>query len=375
MQTVPNPKPGVLQWSGMPDPLQRTPLFDAHVAAKARIVPFAGWEMPVQYAGVVAEVKATREGVGLFDVSHMGRATFTGPGALDFFSHVLASDPATLVDGKGQYSLLCNASGGVIDDVIVYRRGPKSFSLVFNAGNREKDWAHLTARAKSFDVIPENISDATCLIAVQGPKAIELLGESAASLPRFGIGEALLFNIPVTLMRTGYTGEDGAEVQCRVADAPALWDALVAAGAAPCGLGARDALRVEAGLSLYGHEMDETVSPYAARLGWVVKLDKPNDFVGKSALTEAKSSEPNRLVGVTLEGRGIPREEYAIFAPDAETPCGKVTSGTFSPTLQKGVAMARVPVGLMKVGTPLEIEIRGQRHPARVAPLPFYKNV
>ena len=359
----------------MSDLLQHTPLFDAHVSARARIVPFAGWEMPVQYAGVVAEVKATREGVGCFDVSHMGRATFAGQGTLDFFSYVLASDPTALADGKGQYSLLCNESGGVIDDVIVYRRSSESFSLVFNAGNRDKDWAHLTEEARNFDVTPTNVSDQTCLIAVQGPKAIELLGSAAASLPRFGIGDATLFDVPVTLMRTGYTGEDGAEVQCSSADAPVLWDALVQAGAVPCGLGARDALRVEAGLSLYGHEMDESVSPYAARLGWVVKLDKPGDFVGKAALTTAKLREPNRLVGVTLEGRGIPREEYAVFAPDAETPCGKITSGTFSPTLQKGVAMARVPATLAKVGTPLEVEIRGQRHPARVATLPFYKNV
>ena len=365
----------MLQWAGMSESLQRTPLFDAHVSAGARIVPFSGWEMPMQYAGVVAEVNATREGIGVFDVSHMGRATFNGPGALDFFSYVLASDPTTLENGKGQYSLMCNESGGVIDDVIVYRRSSESFSLVFNAGNRDKDWAHLTEEAKNFDVTPTNISGETCLIAVQGPKAIELLGEAAESLPRFGIGDAQLFDIPVVLMRTGYTGEDGAEVQCATSDAPALWDALVRAGAAPCGLGARDALRVESALPLYGHEMDESVSPYAARLGWVVKLDKPGDFVGKSALSAAKLREPNRLVGVTLEGRGIPREQYPVFAPGGAEPCGFVTSGTFSPTLQKGVAMARVPMSLIKMGTPLEVEIRGQRHPAKVTALPFYKNV
>ena len=241
----------------------------------------------------------------------------------------------------------------------------------------KKDWDHLAQEAKNFDVTPENISDQTCLIAVQGPKAVELLGEAVASLPRFGIGDASLFNIPVTLMRTGYTGEDGAEVQCQAADAPALWDALVRAGAAPCGLGARDALRVEAALSLYGHEMDESVSPYAARLGWVVKLDKSKDFIGKKALSEAKTREPSRLVGVTLDGRGIPREGYLLFSPsdDGKVQVGRVTSGTFSPTLQIGVALARLDAAHSRIGTPLQIEIRGQRHGAKVAALPFYKNV
>jgi aminomethyltransferase len=359
----------------MSEALRRTPLYDAHVAAGARVVPFAGWEMPVQYAGVVAEVKATREGVGLFDVSHMGRAYVVGEDAAAYLDRVTVNAIGKLNNFEGQYSLLCNEAGGIIDDIIVYRVRETEFLVIFNAGNRDKDLAWLRKSLSGFAATLADRSDETCLLAVQGPKAIALLGETVAALPRFGLGSATLFGIPVTAARTGYTGEDGAELICRTEDAPALWKALVAAGAMPCGLGARDTLRVEAALPLYGHEMDETVNPYAARLGWVVKLDKPADFIGKVALATLKASEPNRLVGVTLEGRGIPREGYPVYALDAAEPCGNVTSGTFSPTLQKGVAMARVPVALMKVGTPLEVEIRGQRHAATVAPLPFYKNV
>ncbi len=365
----------MLQWAEMSEALRRTPLYDAHVAAGARIVPFAGWEMPVQYAGVVAEVKATRESVGIFDVSHMGRAYVVGEDAEKFFETLTPNDVSKLGDFQGQYSLLCNPNGGIIDDIIVYRVRQTEFLVIFNAGNREKDLAWLRKNLTGFDATLADRSDETCLIAVQGPKAIALLGESVAALPRFGLGSTTFGGVPVTAARTGYTGEDGAELICNLAEAPKLWQALVAAGAVPCGLGARDALRIEAGLSLYGHEMDESVNPYAARLGWVVKLDKAADFIGKAALSALKTSEQNRLVGVTLEGRGIPRENYPIFAAAGTESVGVVTSGTFSPTLQKGVAMARVPATLAKVGTPLQVEIRGQRHDAHVAPLPFYKNV
>lgn len=365
----------MLQWAGMSEELRRTPLYDAHVAASARMVPFAGWEMPVQYSGVVAEVKATREGVGLFDVSHMGRAYVVGADAAAFFDHVTVNDVSKLGDSQGQYSLLCNEAGGIIDDIIVYRITATEFLVIFNAGNRDKDLAWLRSQIDKFDATLTDRSDETCLLAVQGPKAIALLGESVGTLSRFSLGQTTLLGIPVTACRTGYTGEDGAELICSNENASKLWDALVAAGAVPCGLGARDALRVEACLPLYGHEMDESVNPYAARLGWVTKLDKGADFIGKSALVALKTSEPNRLVGITLEGRGIPREEYPVFAPDAAEPCGKITSGTFSPTLQKGVAMARVPAALAKIGTPLQVEIRGQRHAAVVTAMPFYKNV
>jgi aminomethyltransferase len=371
----PNLPPDVLQWAEMSEALRRTPLYDAHVAAGARIVPFAGWEMPVQYVGVVAEVKATREAVGLFDVSHMGRAYVVGEDAEAFFDRLTPNDVSKLSDSQGQYSLLCNPDGGIIDDIIVYRVRQTEFLVIFNAGNREKDLAWLRKNLAGFDATLADRSDETCLIAVQGPKAIELLGNDVARLSRFGLGSTNFAGIPITVARTGYTGEDGAELICNLADAEKLWNALVSAGAVPCGLGARDALRVEAGLSLYGHEMDESVNPYAARLGWVVKLDKATDFIGKEALTALKTSEQNRLVGVTLEGRGIPRENYPVLAPGTDTPCGTITSGTFSPTLQKGVAMARVPASLARLGTPLQVEIRGQRHDAQVAPLPFYKNV
>jgi aminomethyltransferase len=358
----------------MSEALRRTPLYDAHLSAGARVVPFAGWEMPVQYSGVVAEVKATREGVGLFDVSHMGRAYIVGEDAAAFFDYLTVNDVSKLSDFQGQYSLLCNESGGIIDDIIVYRVKETEFLVIFNAGNRDKDIAWLRKNLSGFSATLTDRSDETCLIAVQGPKAIELLGDSVASIPRFGLGSATFAGVAVTAARTGYTGEDGAELICRAEDAEKLWSALVSAGAVPCGLGARDALRVEAALPLYGHEMDELVNPFAARLGWVVKLDKASDFIGKMALTALKASEPNRLVGVVLEGRGIPRESYPVMAVGGEQ-VGFVTSGTFSPTLQKGIAMARIPTSLAKTGTKLEVEIRGQRHAAQVSALPFYKNV
>lgn len=364
----------------MSETLRRTPLFETHRGSGARLVPFAGWEMPVQYTGVVAEVKAVREAVGLFDVSHMGRAHLVGPGATDFLQYMTVNDVAKLSDGRGQYSLLCYDDGGVVDDIIVYRVAAEHYTIIFNAGNRDKDLAWFTQHLTGFEATLTDVSDETALIAVQGPKALALLGETIAALPRFGIGETHFAGIAITACRTGYTGEDGAELICTAADSAVLWAALVEAGALPCGLGARDALRLEAALPLYGHEMDETVNPYEARLGWVVKLDKAANFLGKAVLEAVKSSGPTRkCVGITLEGKGIPREGYHLFAPSAPdnggTRVGHITSGTFSPTVAKGIAMARVESAYAKLGTILEVEIRGARHAAVVTALPFYKNV
>lgn len=359
----------------MSETLRRTPLFETHVRTGARMVPFAGWEMPVQYSGVMAEVKAVREAVGLFDVSHMGRAQVTGTGATEFLQHLTVNDISKLTDGQGHYSLLCYDDGGVVDDIIVYRVEQERYTIIFNAGNRDKDLAWMREHLTGFDAQLTDQSDATALIAVQGPKALELLGATAAGLVRFGIQDAEFAGIPVTACRTGYTGEDGAELICAAESAIALWDALVAAGAVPAGLGARDALRLEAALPLYGHEMDETVNPYEARLGWVVKLDKGSDFVGKAALQAVKAAGPSRkCVGITLEGKAIPREGYPVCLPGGD-PIGHITSGTFSPTVARGIAMARVASAVAKTGTTLEVEIRGARHAATVVALPFYKNV
>jgi aminomethyltransferase len=362
--------------------LRRTPLYETHVNAKARIVPFAGWEMPVQYAGVLPEVKAVREHVGLFDVSHMGRVRVRGAQALDYLQYLVVSDVSRLSEegGQGQYSLLCLEAGGVIDDIIIYRLRADEFIVVVNASNRDKDLAWLRRHAANFDVIVEDESDRTALIAVQGPKAIPLVeslsDRDVTMLPRFGLDETVIGDVQTMAARTGYTGEDGVELFCLAIDAPALWEILVEAGAVPCGLGARDTLRLEAALPLYGHEMNEHVTPYEARLGWVVKTDKSSDFLGKTVLTELKAAPKRKvLVGIEMEGRGIPREGYSILASNNGDVVGCVTSGTFSPMKNKGVAMARVDAAHADKGTSLDVLIRETRHPARVVPLPFYKNV
>ncbi|MCX6365985.1 MAG: glycine cleavage system aminomethyltransferase GcvT [Armatimonadetes bacterium] len=362
----------------MSENLRRTPLYETHLRSGARLVPFAGWEMPVQYTGVMAEVKAVREAVGLFDVSHMGRAFLEGEQAGAFLDFLTVNDVSKLTDGQGQYSLMCYENGGVVDDIIVYRVTETRYTIIFNAGNRDKDLAWMREKLVGYAATLTDVSDETALIAVQGPKAIALLGAAIAALPRFGIGETAFAGLSVTACRTGYTGEDGAELICPADQSAALWEALIGAGAMACGLGARDALRLEAALPLYGHEMDETVNPYEARLGWVVKLDKAANFIGKAALQAVKVAGPkSKCVGITLEGKGIPREGYLLFAPpsDGGRGVGHITSGTFSPTVGRGVAMARIESAYAKTGTALEVEIRGARHAATVAPLPFYKNV
>lgn len=365
-------------------PLLRTPLYPAHIALKARMVPFAGWEMPVQYAGVVSEVKAVREGVGIFDVSHMGRLLVIDDSADGkFIQSVTVNDVDTLWknDQSGQYSLVCNPNGGVVDDIIVYRIEPDQHYLVVNASNRVKVVAHLQQQALlTSDVFIADDTTSTALIAVQGPHAVkvvsQVLGKDLSAAPRFSFSafdfmpsaERLPWN---RAARTGYTGEDGFELICSASDAPKLWAALIDAGAVPCGLGARDTLRIEAALPLYGHEMDENTSPYAARLGWVVKLDK-GDFIGRDALVRAKAGpQTEKLVGLAMEGRGIPRDGYPVHADGK--PVGVVTSGTFSPTLGKGIALARLHAPFTKVGTDVHVVIRDTPHHARVVPLPFYK--
>ena len=337
--------------------------------------------MPVQYTGVLDEAKIVRERAGLFDVSHMGRVRVTGEGALDYLQSLVVSDVSALPEsgGMGQYSLLCLKNGGVIDDIIVYRLDPKEFIVVVNASNRDKDVAWMRNHAAAFDVALEDETDATGLIAVQGPEAVRMIDglsdQELRLLPRFGLNETVIAGAQVMAARTGYTGEDGFELFCRADEAESLWNALTAAGGKPCGLGARDALRLEAALPLYGHEMDESVHPFEARLGWTVKLDKPMDFLGKAALTQIKAAPRQKtLIGLEMDGRGIPRDGYPIQTPDGAK-IGVVTSGTFSPMRQKGIAMARVDSPHAAKGTPLHVLIRDTPHPARVVALPFYKNV
>ncbi|MBC8104811.1 MAG: glycine cleavage system aminomethyltransferase GcvT [Cytophagales bacterium] len=362
----------------------RTSLFEMHGAAGAKMVPFAGWEMPIQYQGVLPEVTAVRESAGLFDVSHMGRVRVRGGDAFAYLQHLTVNDVSRLpgAGGAAQYSLLCREAGGIIDDIIVYRLGPDEFIVVVNASNREKDLGWMRGHTAAFsDLVLEDETRETALIAVQGPKAMDLVDQlsdrDVTVLPRFGLDETVVAGIPTLAARTGYTGEDGVELFCPADAAPDLWKALADAGGVPCGLGARDTLRVEAGLPLYGHEMDEHTHPYEARLGWVVRTDKSSDFLGKNTLKAIKNAPRKKtLVGVAMEGRAIPREGYPVLSGNnGGDAIGYITSGTFSPTLGKGVAMARIAAGHAEKETPVEVLIRDTHHTARVAPLPFYKNV
>ena len=356
--------------------MKQTSLHETHKAAGATMVPFAGWEMPVSYSGTVAEVHAARTGTGLFDVSHMGEARVSGPGSFSYLQRVTANDVSRLAPGQAHYSLLLNDNGGVVDDIIVYRQGRDEFFVVLNAGCKEKDWDWLAYEAKAqAGVALTDISDETALIAVQGPKAVSLVCAltGAPDIARFHFAEVDFAGVPLTLSRTGYTGEDGFEVFCPWSGATLVWDALAARGATPCGLGARDVLRLEAAYPLYGHELDAETNALECGVGWAIKTGK-GDFLGREAIVAAKSPGPlRRLAGVQMTARAIPREGCPILAQDG-TPIGHVTSGTFSPTVSAGIALARLNTAFTATGTHVQVDIRGRLAPATVAPLPFYRN-
>ena len=355
--------------------MKQTSLHETHRAAGATMVPFAGWDMPVSYTGTVGEVAAVRSGAGLFDVSHMGEVTAAGAGAFDFVQSVTSNDVSRLAPGKAQYSLLLNESGGIIDDIIVYCRAEADYLIVLNAGCKDKDWAWLQAQAEGkSDLTLTDISDETALIAVQGPQAVplvtELVGGDVERLGRFHFADLRLLDGRATFSRTGYTGEDGFEIFCGWADAPALWQMLTERGAVPAGLGARDVLRLEAAYPLYGHELDAETGPSESGVGWAVKRKKGR-FLGSDALPAG--TPPRRLVGLRMDERAIPREHYGVY--DAEGgEAGQTTSGTWSPTLKAGIAMARLHTALTEPGTRVAVDIRGRRAPATVVPLPFYRN-
>lgn len=340
------------------------------------MVPFAGWEMPVSYAGTVSEVATVRSTAGLFDVSHMGEVTVTGTGAFDFVQFVTTNDAAKLSPGKAQYSLLLNESGGVVDDIIVYRRGEHDFLIVLNAGCKDKDWAWLKAQANGkLNVKLNDISDQTALMAFQGPQAVQITAyllqdPSIVTLRRFHFGHGELSGCPVMLSRTGYTGEDGFEIFCAWQDAPLIWSLLTDAGAIPAGLGARDVLRLEAAYSLYGHELDIDSSPNESGVGWAVKMGKDN-FLGREALV---SHAPQKsLVGLRMDARAIPRENYPVFSAEG-LQAGQTTSGTWSPTIKAGIALARLESRFVEIGSQVSIDIRGRSASATIVPIPFYRN-
>jgi aminomethyltransferase len=358
----------------------QTPLIDMHRRLGARLIEFGGWLMPVQYTGILDEHRAVRERAGLFDLSHMGELFVEGPEAGRALAHALVSDPPALAVGRAHYSMICAPSGGIVDDLIVYRLAPERFLVVANAANAHVVSDQLADRLRGYGAVLDDRSLATALCAVQGPRAASILGPlttvDLAALRYYAIAEGEVAGMRALVARTGYTGEDGFEIFVEWGRAPELWDALTGAGRAagmiPCGLGARDTLRLEAGMPLYGNELDLETNPFEAGLGRVVKLDKQDDFVGRAALERVARDGPTKLlVGLVIKGRGIARHGYAVYAGDRRT--GVVTSGTQSPTLGTPIAMAYVAPGDAEPGTILAVEIRDQRVPAEVVALPFYR--
>ncbi|HTK44520.1 MAG TPA: glycine cleavage system aminomethyltransferase GcvT [Patescibacteria group bacterium] len=366
--------------AGSAEHLHETALIDIHRALGARLIEFGGWLMPVQYTGILDEHRAVRERAGLFDLSHMGELFVEGDDAGDALAAALVSDPRSLAVGRAQYSMICAPDGGVIDDLIVYRLGPERFLVVANASNASVVSDELASRLVRWRAVLDDRSLATSLVAIQGPRAAGVLAPltdvDLDGLRYYAIAEGQVAGIPALVARTGYTGEDGFEVFVDWGRGPAVWEALAAggeaAGVVACGLGARDTLRLEAGMPLYGNELGRDTNPFEAGLGRVVKLDKPGDFVGREALAHVAEAGPEkRLVGAVITGRGIARHGYPVLAGERRT--GVVTSGTHSPTLGKPIAMAYVAPGDAEPGTILAVEIREQPVAAEVVPLPFYK--
>ncbi len=365
--------------------LKRTPLYEQHRMLGARIVEFSGWEMPVQYSGILAEHEAVRTRAGLFDVSHMGEFNVEGADAQTFLNYLVPNDVARLAIHQALYTQLCRPDGTTIDDLLIYRIAEQHYMLVVNAGNIAKDFAWVQQQAERFPALTlSDQSDTTALLAVQGPAAqailqpLTALDLSTLRYYRFAAGQ--VDNIHCLISRTGYTGEDGFELYCASVDVVPLWNALLAVGKPhgllPAGLGARDTLRLEAGYCLYGHELDDQTNPLEAGLNWTVKLNK-DDFIGRTALQEIKASGlQRRLVGIEMIERGIARGGYAIYdGTDATHHIGVLTSGAPSPTLHKNIAMGYVEAASALIGHTVYIDIRGKRTQAHIVTLPFYKRV
>lgn len=354
-------------------------LNDVHQNLGAKMVPFAGFNMPVQYEGVNVEHQTVREGVGVFDVSHMGEFFISGEGALPLIQKVTSNDVTTLLDGKAQYSCMPNGKGGIVDDLIIYKIADNNYMLVVNASNIEKDWQWISSH-NTFGAVMENRSEAYSLLAIQGPKAIEAMQSltkidlSAIPYYNFTIGE--FAGIPdVIISATGYTGSGGFEVYVKNEDVKTLWDKVFEAGKSfgikPIGLAARDTLRLEMGFCLYGNDIDDTTSPLEAGLGWITKFT--NDFIDSDFLKKQKETGVTRkLVAFEMQEKAIPRHDYAIVDADGNA-IGKVTSGTMSPSLGVGIGLGYVPTEFSKIGSEIFIEIRNKKVPAKVVKAPFYK--
>jgi aminomethyltransferase len=366
--------------------LQRTPLFDAARTAGGRMVPFAGWEMAVQFSSLVQEHMAVRQGCGVFDISHMGVLTLRGDGAKDALQALVPTDLFRIGPGEACYTVLLNDQGGIRDDVIVYDQGQVAHSdgragqllLVINAACAASDTAWLRSQLEPEGITIADRKGDGVLLALQGPEAqarLEALsGANLSGLPRFGHRELDLAGATAFVARTGYTGEDGFELLLPRDPGLALWTQLLAEGVVPCGLGARDTLRLEAAMHLYGSDMDTTTTPLEVGLGWLVHLEMPKPFIGRAVLEQqTEQGVQRRLVGLELQGRAIARHGYPVLHNDQLV--GQITSGSWSPTLNKGIALASVPTALAKVGTELTVEIRGKAEPALVVRRPFYRRV
>ena len=351
-----------------------------HTEAGARFAPFAGWRMPLQYRGIVAEHTAVRTAVGVFDVSHMGRASVEGAGASGRIRSTASYDVTRLAPGEGHYALYCTEQGGIADDLFVYRLEEERWLIVHNAANAGPDYGRLAAAVDGAGARTREVTGETVMLAVQGPLALDLLagvlGDAVSGLGPRRVAQLAWRGGAVLVARTGYTGEDGAELVTDPGRGAQLWEALLAGGAQPCGLGARDTLRLEAALPLHGHDIDVTTSPREARLGWVVTLDDGAAFEGRPALERLAAGPPARLLAcIRLESRGVLREGLPVHRREGAgaPPVSRLTSGAHGPTLGAGIGMAYLPPALAEPGTPLAIEIRGRALPARVVARPFYR--
>jgi len=363
--------------SGTP-PLSRTPLHEVHRACSARMVDFGGWDMPVQYSGIVDEHKTVRSGVGVFDVSHMGEIEIRGPEAMKLVDHVSTNAASRLATGQAQYSGLLYEHGGFVDDILVHKVADDSFFLCVNASNQEKDFEHICAH-NTFDCEVEFASARYAQIAIQGPKARDVLGRltdvNLGAIRYYWFVDGVVAGLNVRIARTGYTGEDGFEIYVTPGEAVNLWGRIIEAGTPfgikPCGLGARNTLRLESAMSLYGHEIGPSITPFDAGLGWIVKMDK-GDFVGRDALVKQRERGVTRkLAGFEMRGRGIARDGYEVFVDGAAS--GWVTSGSPAPTLDKNIGLCFLPADRAKAGEKIGILIRNQTVEAEVVPTPFYK--
>ena len=361
--------------------LLRTPLYELAKQQKARFTAFSGWEMPVQFSGLKLEHQAVRSEAGMFDISHMGKFTFAGDTLIDTWQTLVPSDLSRLQPGQAMYTVLLNAQGGIIDDIIFYYQGVKENKqqaiVIVNAGTTDKDREWIVSHLKNSSVLMTDISQKQALIALQGPKATKILqslvAEEISTMMAFTHQTLTIKGSAAFVARTGYTGEDGFEIMLEPEAAKQLWQSFLEAGVTPCGLGARDTLRLEAAMSLYGQEIDDKITPLEAGLGWVIHLKDKGDFIGRSVLEKQKEAGVKRsLVGLEMSGRYIARHGYRVmFGKEA---VGEITSCTLSPTVGKAIALAYVPKSLSKVGQALEVEIRGKTYPATVVKKPFYRS-